>query len=48
MTTSIRPVGRADWRTITAIFNHSECGRFRRVGTKHGRDFDMVWMQLTP
>jgi L-amino acid N-acyltransferase YncA len=23
----------------------SECGRFRRVGSKHGRDFDMVWMQ---
>jgi phosphinothricin acetyltransferase len=23
----------------------TECGRFRRVGTKHGRDFDMVWMQ---
>jgi L-amino acid N-acyltransferase YncA len=26
----------------------TECGRFRRVGTKHGQDFDMVWMQLTP
>jgi len=26
----------------------TECGRFRRVGRKHGRDFDMVWMQLTP
>jgi phosphinothricin acetyltransferase len=26
----------------------TECGRFRRVGTKHGRDFDMVWMQFTP
>lgn len=26
----------------------TECGRFRRVGTKHGRDFDMVWMQLAP
>jgi phosphinothricin acetyltransferase len=26
----------------------TECGRFRRVGTKHGHDFDMVWMQLTP
>ena len=25
----------------------TECGRFRRVGLKHGRDFDMVWMQLT-
>jgi phosphinothricin acetyltransferase len=25
----------------------TECGRFRRVGTKHGQDFDMVWMQLT-
>ena len=23
----------------------TECGRFRRVGTKHGQDFDMVWMQ---
>lgn len=23
----------------------SECGRFRRVGRKHGRDFDVVWMQ---
>lgn len=23
----------------------TECGRFRRVGTKSGRDFDMVWMQ---
>ena len=23
----------------------TECGRFRRVGTKNGRDFDMVWMQ---
>ena len=22
-----------------------ECGCFRRVGTKHGQDFDMVWMQ---
>ncbi len=22
-----------------------ECGRFRRVGAKCGRDFDMVWMQ---
>lgn len=26
----------------------TECGRFRRVGTKRGQDFDMVWMQLTP
>ena len=24
----------------------AECGRFRRVGRKHGRDFDVVWMQL--
>jgi len=23
----------------------SECGRFRRVGKKRGRDFDVVWMQ---
>jgi len=23
----------------------TECGRFVRVGTKHGQDFDMVWMQ---
>lgn len=23
----------------------SECGRFRRVGRKHGQDFDVVWMQ---
>jgi len=23
-----------------------ECGRFRRVGTKFGEDFDVVWMQL--
>lgn len=23
----------------------TECGRFRRVGTKHGQDFDMVWLQ---
>ena len=23
----------------------SECGRFRRIGSKHGQDFDMVWMQ---
>lgn len=23
----------------------TECGRFRRVGTKNGHDFDMVWMQ---
>jgi phosphinothricin acetyltransferase len=23
----------------------TECGRFRRVGSKHGSDFDMVWMQ---
>ncbi len=22
-----------------------ECGRFRRVGSKHGREFDMVWVQ---
>lgn len=22
-----------------------ECGRFRRVGRKHGQDFDVVWMQ---
>jgi len=22
-----------------------ECGRFRRVGKKRGRDFDVVWMQ---
>lgn len=22
-----------------------ECGRFERVGQKHGQDFDMVWMQ---
>lgn len=21
------------------------CGRFRRVGIKNGRDFDLVWMQ---
>jgi phosphinothricin acetyltransferase len=26
-------------------YGFTECGRFRRVGTKHGRDFDMVWMQ---
>lgn len=23
----------------------TQCGCFRRVGTKHGQDFDMVWMQ---
>ena len=23
----------------------TECGRFRRIGTKHGHDFDLVWMQ---
>ncbi len=23
----------------------TECGRFRRIGTKHGDDFDMVWLQ---
>jgi phosphinothricin acetyltransferase len=23
-----------------------ECGRFKRVGKKFGRDFDVVWMQL--
>jgi phosphinothricin acetyltransferase len=23
----------------------TECGRFRRIGTKAGQDFDMVWMQ---
>ena len=23
----------------------TECGRFRRIGTKNGEDFDMVWMQ---
>lgn len=23
----------------------SECGRFREVGNKHGRSFDIVWMQ---
>jgi phosphinothricin acetyltransferase len=23
----------------------TECGRFRRVGTKHDRDFDMIWFQ---
>ena len=23
----------------------TECGRFRRVGKKRGRDFDTVWMQ---
>jgi phosphinothricin acetyltransferase len=23
-----------------------ECGRFRRIGTKLGEDFDVVWMQL--
>lgn len=23
----------------------AECGRFRRIGRKHGREFDMVWMQ---
>lgn len=23
-----------------------ECGRFRKVGEKAGREFDMVWMQL--
>ncbi len=23
----------------------TECGRFRRVGMKRGRDFDVVWMQ---
>ncbi len=22
-----------------------ECGRFKRIGRKHGRDFDVVWMQ---
>jgi len=22
-----------------------ECGRFRKVGKKHGREFDIVWMQ---
>ena len=26
----------------------TECGRFRRVGTKHGQDFDMIWFQLSP
>lgn len=24
-----------------------ECGRFRKVGMKHGREFDTVWMQKT-
>ncbi|MGD9100691.1 MAG: GNAT family N-acetyltransferase [Anaerolineae bacterium] len=23
-----------------------ECGRFRRIGQKFGKDFDVVWMQL--
>lgn len=23
----------------------TECGRFHRVGRKHGREFDMVWME---
>ena len=23
-----------------------ECGRFRRIGNKFGKDFDVVWMQL--
>lgn len=23
-----------------------ECGRFRRIGSKFGEDFDVVWMQL--
>lgn len=23
----------------------TECARFRRIGKKHGRDFDVVWMQ---
>ena len=23
----------------------TECGRFKSVGSKHGQDFDMVWMQ---
>ncbi len=22
-----------------------ECGRFRNVGRKHGRTFDVIWMQ---
>jgi len=22
-----------------------QCGRFQRVGRKHGKDFDVVWMQ---
>jgi phosphinothricin acetyltransferase len=25
-----------------------ECGRFRNIGIKHGRPFDMVWMQHLP
>jgi len=48
MPATIRPVVPSDWPAITAIFNHTECGCFRRVGTKHGRDFDMVWLQFTP
>jgi len=23
----------------------TECGRFKKIGRKHGRDFDLVWMQ---
>lgn len=23
----------------------AECGRFHRVGRKHGREFDMIWME---
>lgn len=28
-----------------ACHGFAECGRFRRVGRKRGRDFDVVWMQ---
>ena len=48
MSVTIRPVMSYDWPAVAAIFNHTECGRFRRVGRKRGQDFDMVWMQLTP
>lgn len=26
-------------------FGFTECGRFRSIGTKFGREFDVVWMQ---
>lgn len=28
------------------IHGFKECGRFIRAGKKHGKDFDIIWMQL--